>query len=248
MMESFKRYFNWRGTQRDLNALAEWAQRRGHGFKRARGDHGFVMDGELDGRTWRLEWGPPQRAYLDGPELRVRMEMGVSNELQMLVLTLPLMDRLERQAYEEFTDPVQTQIGTNAPEEMRWLVMFPKINLTDLGSLKQHFGAVASVPTVGLAWIEGQLAAALALAAKSWLTPQQPLVLMTLRGRLYLRTLSPEPSVQDVSHALSLFTTAAHQVLRVVGEVGDGSGHAHSGATTAWQTIAPDSSSEPPKR
>ena len=127
MLESLKRFFSRSGVERDLADVSEWAQRRGHGFKRARGDEGFVIDGMLDGKPWRMEWGPPQRDYIKSHELRLRMELALASDAQMLLLSRPLMDALERQTFEEFTDNVQTQIGTKTPEEMRWLVMFPKV-------------------------------------------------------------------------------------------------------------------------
>ena len=52
---------------------------------RRRDDDGFVIDGQLDGTPWRIEWGPPQRTYIDGHELRLRMELGLPPDLQMLV-------------------------------------------------------------------------------------------------------------------------------------------------------------------
>ena len=75
MLESIKRIFGKQGTERDLTDVSGWAQRHGLGFKRARGDEGFVIDGLLNGQPWRMEWGPPQRGYIQGHELRLRMEL-----------------------------------------------------------------------------------------------------------------------------------------------------------------------------
>ena len=233
------------GARKPVNRSGRSAQRQGYGFKRARDDQGFVIDGELDGRGWRMEWGPSHRAYIPGFELRLRMELGVPHDLQMLVLSRLLLESLERQAFEEFTDPVRTQIGANAPEEMRWLVMFPKVNLGALGSLKLRFGAVSSVPAVGLSWIEGHLAAALSAASKSWLGEDTPLALLTLRGRLYLRTAMAEPSPDIVAHALTLFLVAVNQSLRVAGGAADAPSAATSGATTAWQSLNSDPGRDP---
>ena len=33
------------------------------------------MFGSINSKPWRLEWGPPQRKYIDGHELRIRMEL-----------------------------------------------------------------------------------------------------------------------------------------------------------------------------
>jgi hypothetical protein len=240
MLESFKRLFSRQGHERDLTLVSDWALQRGYGFKRARGEDGFVIDGKLEGRPWRIEWGPPQRDYIRGHELRLRMELDLSSDAQMLVLSRPLMDSLERKTFEEFTDNVQTQIGTQTPEEMRWLVMFPKVNLTTLKNLRSHFGAVASVPEIGLAWIEGPLATALEQAAHGLLRAEPPFVLMTLRGRAYLRTQLDAPDPKAVAATLALFEIGVLQALRVVGGEA-GRAPEPTGRSTAWQSFPPGS-------
>ena len=248
MLDSFKRLFSRPGVARDLSEISEWAQRRGYGIKRARREDGFVIDGALEGRPWRIEWGPPQRPYIEGHELRLRMELDLPSDMQMLLLSRPLMDALERLTFDEFTDDVQTQIGTKTPEEMRWLVMFPKVNLTTLKTLRERFGAVASVPANGLAWLEGALAQALTDAGEGLLGADPPFVLMTLRGRLYLRMQLVEPASGDVAAALALFESAALQAARLrsagAGAGAEAAAAWESTANTAWQSFQPD---EPPK-
>lgn len=239
MLESLKRFFSKTGVERDLTEVSEWALRRGHGFKRARGDKGFVIDGVLDGKPWRMEWGPPQRAYIEGHELRIRMELDLAGDAQMLLLSRPLMDTLERQTFEEFTDNVQTQIGTKTPEEMRWLVMFPKVNLGALKSLRTRFGAVASEPAAGLAWIEGPLANVLERAAGGFLLDEPPFVLMTLRGRAYLRMQLGAPDSNVISAVLALFETAVTQALRAGSGAGDANATWGPSSSTAWQSLHP---------
>jgi hypothetical protein len=245
MLDSFKRLFARSAVDRDLSDISGWAQRRGHRFKRARGDAGFVLDGSLEGRPWRIEWGPPHRAYIHGHELRLRMELDLPSDMQMLVLSRPLMDSLERKTFEEFTDNVQTQIGTTTPEEMRWLVMFPKVNLGNLKALRMRFGAVASAPATGLAWIEGPLAHMLEQAANSLLREDPPFVLMTLRGRAYLRMQLETPDSNHVSAALAVFETAVAQALRTAGGGTYQVSGWNSTGTTAWQNFRSDGSQDP---
>jgi hypothetical protein len=241
MLESFKRFFSKSPAGPDLVDVSEWAKRCGHGFKRARGDEGFVIDGVLDGKPWRMEWGPPQRGYIEGHELRLRMELELSGDAQMLLLSRPLMDTLERQTFEEFTDNVQTQIGTKTPEEMRWLVMFPKVNLSSLKVLRTRFSAVASDPAAGLAWLEGPLANMLERAAVGFLLDEPPFVLMTLRGRAYLRMQLHAPDVTVISAVLALFETAVAQALQAGAAAGSTDANAAWGLTssTAWQSLKP---------
>ena len=84
MLESLKRLFSAKREERDFTDASEWARRRGHGFKRVRGDEGFVIDGLLEGKPWRIEWGPPQRAYIVGHELRLRMEIDLPSDAQKI--------------------------------------------------------------------------------------------------------------------------------------------------------------------
>jgi hypothetical protein len=246
MLDSFKRLFGKQGIERDLSEVTEWARRRGFGFKRVRGEDGFVIDGVLEGKPWRLEWGPPQRAYIFGHELRLRMELALPGDMQMLLLSRPLMDALERQTYELFTDNVQTQMDSTTPEEMRWLVMFPKLNLGALKALRGRFGGVASAPASGLAWVEGPLAHQLEAHLDRLLNGDPPFVLMTLRSRAYLRMQLVSPTTEAIGDAIALFETAVAQAL----SVGLGGGHARgepnsawgstSGGTTAWQSMPAD--------
>ena len=113
MLESFKRLFAAKAEPAPTWPEVEaWARREGLPFRRVREGEGFVIEGRLDDQPWRLEWGPPQRSYIAGRELRMRMELDLPGDLQMLLLAKPLMDQLERQTYESFTEGLQTQIDT----------------------------------------------------------------------------------------------------------------------------------------
>ncbi|HKX41347.1 MAG TPA: hypothetical protein VJO99_09330 [Burkholderiaceae bacterium] len=252
MLDSFKRLFGKQGNGRDLSAVADWAERRAYSFKRVRGDEGFVVDGVLDGKPWRLEWGPPQRDYIYGHELRLRMELALPSDMQMLLLSRPLMDVLERRTYELFTDSVQTQIGSATPEEMRWLVMFPKLSLSGMKSLRGRFGGVASTPATGLAWIEGPLAHQLEAQLGELLNGDPAFVLMTLRSRAYMRLQLVSPTPQAIAAAIALFETAVAQALQLAGHAGhsgDTSGwNQSSGGSTAWQSIHGGDSVPPPSK
>jgi hypothetical protein len=246
MLESFKRFFANQGVGPDWRDVSEWAQQRGLGFKRAREDEGFVVDGALDGKPWRMEWGPSQRAYIEGRELRIRMELKLPSDMQLLLLAKPLMEQLERQTYEQFTEGTQTQIDTSTPEEMRWLVMFPKVNMNGFRVLRQHFGAVASQAATGLAWIEGPLGQQLERAMGALLRGDPPFVLMTLRGRTYLRLQLIDPDVKSLSSAIAIFEAAVAQAVKVsAGTPPDSTQEWPTTGSTAWQSLGPE---DPPPR
>jgi hypothetical protein len=157
-MAMFKSFFASQGLGADFSEVSAWAKQRGHAFKRERDGQGFVIDGKLDSTAWRLEWGPPQRPYIAGHELRLRMELGLPPDLQMLLISKGLMETLEKQAFEQFTQSNQTEIGTATPEETRWLVMFPKMPMNGSKTLRANFGGVSSLANEGPAWLDGRSA------------------------------------------------------------------------------------------
>jgi hypothetical protein len=223
--------------------VAEWAVQKGHTFKRTREGDGFVIDASFNGQPWRLEWGPSQRAYINGHELRFRMELQLPSSLQMLVLNRPLLKSLERESFERYTEVNQTQVDVSTSEEMRWVAMFAQSDLAGQRALKPHFAALSSPPSHVEAWLKGDLAAALLLVGASVLPVEVPMVLMTLRGRVYMRMALPEPHVATLEAMSKVFASACSEALRVSTSSIDAAAtspsvaaHQLLPATSAWQS------------
>jgi hypothetical protein len=236
MLDAFKRLISRPPPGPEWREVAEWAKHNKLGFKREHAGVGFVIDGGPENKPWRLEWGPPQRLYIEGHELRLRMELGLSPNLQMLLLSQPLLETLERQTFERFTESTQTVIDGATPEEMRWLAMFPKVPYKASKEVRQRFGLVGNLPAESASWVEGPLARQLEEAAVGFLKSEPPFVLMLLRGRAYLRMQLPESDVARMAQALALFEVAVLQALRVAGVTPEGSADWSSTGSTAWQT------------
>jgi len=235
----FKSFFANQGLGPGFADISAWAKRRGLGFKRERDGNGFVIDGKLENTPWRLEWGPPQRAYIAGHELRIRMELGLPPDMQMLIVSKSLMELLEKQAFEQFTESNQTEMGDATPEETRWLVMFPKIPINSSKLLRSRYGGVSALPNEGPAWLHGPLEHALERAAGALLRLEPPFVLMTLRGRIYMRMQMTSADETDVAAALALFETAGTEAIRVGRARGDEPVPWSQTLTTAWQALGP---------
>jgi hypothetical protein len=245
MLDAFKRLIGGRGAGPGWNAVSQWALDHQLKFKREHEGEGFVIEGAADKRPWRLEWGPPQRLYITGRELRLRIELGLSPNLQLLLLSQPLLEQLESQMYERFTESTQTMIDGATPEEMRWLAMFPKVNYKADKAVRMRFGLIGAPTDAAAAWVEGPLVSRLEEAGNGLLKKEPAFLMMVLRGRLYLRMQMPEPDVGSIGQAISLFETAAQQAMKLVApEDGDGSGWSSSGAS-AWQNQIDD---DPAKR
>jgi hypothetical protein len=219
MLGSIKRLFGGGTPQQGWDAVAQWARERGRGFKRTREHDGFVVESPGD-EGWRLEWGPSQRDYITGGELRLRADLGAAPDLQLLAVSRALMEALERQVFEEFTEDLQTRIDTHTPEEMRWLVMFPKYSTAESRPLREHFGAVGNVPAAVPDWLQPPLADKLIEASQTWLAREDRLVLIVQRGRLTLRTAMAHPDVQRMDHVVALFDVALQETRRVARHFG----------------------------
>lgn len=216
MLEGLKRWITSKhaptGTGWDDVAL--WAEQRQYPFRSVPGE-GFVIDGRVAGTEWRLEWGPSQRSYVPGAELRLRAELAVTSSLQLVVMTRTLQEAMEKAMFEQAVENVQTLIDNETPPETRWLVMFPKLPGADMGVLRENFVAVSSMRIWLATWLKGPLAVALAATSSD---PAQPVVLMIGRGRLTLRTALPTPDVASLQPWLRLFETAVREARRVTAE------------------------------
>jgi len=191
-----------------LATIALWAKRKGYRFDKAPDQARFLIEIKDGGRAVRMEWGPSQRGYIAPNELRLRMDLNLPGGLQMLLLTLPLMERLEGETFDRFTQAAETVLDTSTPEEMRWLAMFPKVDLSWDKALRSRFCVLGADPDLTLAWIKGGLADQLLKASQDLLLDCPPFLMMTMRGKLYLRMQLAEPAPAALTHCLELFDAA----------------------------------------
>jgi len=215
MLETVKRWFSPTAATAPVadgpGAVAAWAKSRGLQFRGVREGEGFVVDGQADATPWRMEWGPTQRPYVTGNELRLRADLGLASDIQVLLLDRQLQERLEKSVFEQYVEGVQTRIDTQTPPEMRWLVMFPKLAGAELGPLRERFVGIASHKAFVRQWLQGNLVTALSNAPQG---PEHPLVLMISRGRLVLRTALAEPGTAALEGWMHCFEAALREARR----------------------------------
>lgn len=239
----FKQVRHWfiaRANAARWKPIAEWAEGRRGRFSLARGGQGFLIEQPkaLPGGL-RIEWGASQRGYISGNELRMRCEMRLHGDLQMMVLGKPLMDKLESTVFEAYTDTLKTRVDTDTPEEMRWLVMFPKFGQISDKRVRQRFGVIGVTKALTGGWIEGGLSEALARAGPELLPDDHPFVLMTMRGNVYLRTAMAEPNLETIQALVKLLETACREALRVNGQLSE-AGPWPTTTSVAWQSSRPE--------
>ncbi len=218
MLDGLKRLFTSTAAPADdWDGIAPWAKSKQYAFRGVQSE-GFVIDGRLGATPWRLEWGPSQRPYIEGQELRIRSELGLGSELQLVVMNRVLQEQMERDVFEQYVEGVQTRIDNQTPPEMRWLVMFPKLPGADMPELRERYVALSSLKPWLIQWLQGPLSQALATLRVDAATP---LVLMIGRGRLMLRTALPEAEISTLQLWLRLFETAMREARRVANDSSD---------------------------
>lgn len=246
MQNLFRRWFGGARSATDdaIAELREWARAGGHRFAMSRGGEGFVIESAAGPAGWRAEWGPSQRDYIVGPELRVRAEIDEAGDLQMLLLTRALVGELEHEVYEQSTEGNQTRIDDRTPEEMRWLVLYPRMPRSAMAAtLRERFAVLASRPSAAPMWLDGPLAELLE-ASTAWLDPAAPLVMVVQRGRFVLRLAQAEPSLTVLKAAVVLAAAASASARRVGAE--ESAGRLGSDRPSSWG--APSAMPEPRDR
>jgi hypothetical protein len=216
MLDTIKRWLGTHTSQiQGWSELSSWARANQRTLRAVREPQGFVIEGSSGSTPWRLEWGPSQRSYIHGGELRIRAELAVPRDLQALVLNRELMDSMETAVFDQYVEGVQTRIDTSTPPEMRWLVMFPKLSSTEMKSLRDGYGALSSFKPWLQQWLAGGLSPALAAVPSS---ADRPLVLMIARRRLCLRTALARPDPAALDGWLRLFDCAVQEARNVAME------------------------------
>jgi len=237
VVKQVKHWLVTRANAARWRPIQEWAEARGAEFMLAEDGQGFQIESRQgQPGPMRIEWGASQRSYLPGFELRMRCEMGLHPDLQLMVVCRTLMEELERAVFEAYTDTLKTRADTDTPEEMRWLVMFPKYNPAHSQILRQRYGIVGVTKELTGAWIEADLGEALVQASQDLLPEGHPFVLMCLRGNLYLRTEMTEAELPKVQALVRLIETAAREAQRVNGRLSE-SGAWPTTTSIAWTHV-----------
>ena len=197
------------------NEFSAWAKEHGWALKRAMTLDGWVMEDAQAHPGWRIEWGPAQRAFMGSHELRIRVELAHSPDVQALVLDRPLLARLDRELYEQITDSIQTRLDDETPEEMRWLAMYAKLSPNAMGvALRDRYGAIGDDPDWVSRWLEGAPGQALRRHADTIAVERvavEPFVLRLARGQLVIRQSAAAPTarVLQVCFEIAEAATAA---------------------------------------
>jgi len=194
--------------------VSEWAGTQGFAFSTDVAGKGIALDGKVRGKPWRLQLGRPSRKYIFGEEIRARAELDLPDEVAVLVMNRPLRDALEKQAYEMYTDPLQTSTDPNLPEEMRWLAMFDEVGWESLPKdFTDRYAILTDNRDSALAWVDTPLIRATLDWPIPGPSPQVPFMMLLLRGKAYLRMEYTPADLLTLQHASQIFTRACESAL-----------------------------------
>jgi hypothetical protein len=201
-------------SQSRHDPVSEWAGTQGFAFSLDPSGHGIALEGKVRGKPWRLQRGRPSRNYILGEEVRARAELGIHEDVAVLIMNRPLRDALEKQAYQIYTDPLQTSVDPNLPEEMRWLAMFDEVGWDSLPkAFWDRYAVLTDTRDNALAWVDP----ALARLMLDWPVPgpsaEVPFMVLLLRGKVYLRMEYAPADLATLQHASLIFTSACDSAL-----------------------------------
>lgn len=235
MLETLKRWVS-RGSMSDSGheRVLRWGRSRGLDARAEAATDGVSLSGAREDGAAVVEWGAPQRPYIQGREWRWRAELPLPPTFQALVLDRPLQARMEREVFEAYVQDLHTRVDTRTPPEMRWLVMLQKVPPGASGGWAATHVAVASDLEWAQRWLSGPLSDALIRVAQalpsgaaqggravpgSGVVPGEgaPFVLMLSRSRLTLRAQLPVPNEAAMDALYEVAQAAAARAVEVSG-------------------------------
>jgi hypothetical protein len=217
MLDAVRRWFTWGGSLPAWEEFDAWAHAHHWTLKRTIAHDGWAMDHNPRHAGWRIEWGPAQRSFMSSHEFRIRFEVAQNSDVQALVLDRPLLARLDREVYQQFTDNVQTRLDEETPEEMRWLAMHAKLTPNQMGvPLRDRYGAISNDAPWVSRWLAGPLSSALKLRADAMpieAVSAEPFILRLARGQVVIRQSASTPRISTHETCVAV-AAAAEEALR----------------------------------
>ena len=198
MFERFKNAFRQRpaaGPPSD-SPVSRWATSQ---FLHLRpGDAGqFSIDGQLLDRPFRAECGPSSRPYIDGLELRVKVDLELPPFGQVVVMSRAVRDALVG------LDDGKTQPHSLLADERHWLAELPETRWPlPPESFWARYVVLSDAPDLARRWLNADAIEFLTLG-NSEAASRVPLLIALMRGKCYLR-LQVNPHARDADTLLAL--------------------------------------------
>jgi hypothetical protein len=198
--------------------VSEWAATQGFGFSTDATGNEIALESKVEGKPWRMQLGRPTRNYILGEELRARAELAVKDDAAVLVINRPLKEALEKQAYAIYTDPLQTSVSPDLPEEMRWLAMFDEVAWEGPPQdFWGRYGVLTDHKKNAMDWVDEGLIQLLMRWPDPAPSPEVPFMVLLLRGKAYLRMEYSPADIAVLQHASVIFTACCESAIDNIG-------------------------------
>lgn len=194
-----------------LKQVAKFAKEKKLVYADRPANKGYTLDGQVRGKHYKVERGSPSRQYIEGTELRMRCDLGVSPNASLMVVNRHLKSSLDNNAFSSFTDTMETMVNTNLPEEVLWLTMYGEVGWPELGErFVNDYCILAERRDQAHAVVTPEFVKLL----ETWPNPRmtKPTLFMLMRGRLYLRMQFDDDSF-TLEHAIDAFELLCNSVL-----------------------------------
>ncbi|CAN5714015.1 hypothetical protein BH11PSE7_BH11PSE7_02960 [soil metagenome] len=205
-------------SQMPHTEVSQWAGTQGFAFS-GQGT-AFALDGKVGNKTWRMERGRPSRNFIRGEELRGRCELGIDENISVLIMNRPLKQALEKKAYQLYTDSLQTTADPNLPEEMRWLAMYDEVGWESLPlSFWDRYSVLTDEREHAIGWVDPILAGLMMKWPEPGPSAEVPFMLMLLRGKAYLRMEYTPADMATLQHAATIFTMCCESAMNGLADI-----------------------------
>ena len=195
--------------------VSVWASAQGYVASATPADDGLTLAGKVGDKDWLLTRGPSSRDFIEGEELHARAALGVASDASVVIMSRPLKEDLEKQAYAIYTDSLQTTVNTSLPEEMRWLAMYEEVVWDGLASeFLERYAVLADDLEHAVAWLESGLVDSLMHWPDAQTARQAPFMLMTMRGNVYMRMEYLPADLPTLQHAVAVLNLGCESALK----------------------------------
>ena len=219
MLQQLKRVFGGASSAQKnpshaWHGVSAWAAAQGYAFSTAKEGGGFLLRSKVGPRPWTLEKQPASREFITDDELYARAELGIHDEVAVVIMNRSLKKSLEKQAYKFYTDPLQTYVSPNLPDEMRWLSIYRETAWTELPeAFWARYSVMADQPRHAASWIDSNLAKWLLAWPEEGPDSDVPFMLMVLRGKVFLRMQYTPATLATLHHAVAVYNQACQSAL-----------------------------------
>lgn len=194
------------------NDIAVWARSQGLVYAGLTEIGQYVISGTVENKPWTVERRAGSRPFIEGEELSLRAVLDVLATPAIIIMNRPLKNSLEEQAYNIYTDSVQTFIAPGLTQEMRWIALYPERFQPRLSHYFQdNFAVLANDSNYASSWLSQELADLICKCQNNDISA--PFILMLLRGKMYIQlqitTIPEEITLLDESIKVLQFASVS---------------------------------------